>query len=180
MPTNSPINNFVIAAINFFAKADYAVWLADFKIIMEYLTLAFGVILALILFKIRSLMNEQFKQIKADINLPAQAVSACDNRWAEIKRHVNSFTEAEWKLAVIEADKFVDETLKTAGFVGESMGERLMLIQPGQILSLQTLWDAHKLRNLLVHDPRYQMTHRQAIVAVEAFEETLIELGALS
>src|SRR3989344_920951 len=48
---------------------------------------------------------------------------------------------------------------------GESMGERLMLIQPGQLLALQLLWDAHKLRNLLVHAANYQLTHRQAIMA---------------
>ena len=81
---------------------------------------------------------------------------------------------------MIEADKFVDDALKTGGYPGETMGERLMLIEPGQFLNLQNLWDAHKLRNLLVHDPKYQLTHRQAILAVEAFEAVLRELGALS
>jgi len=32
----------------------------------------------------------------------------------------------------------------------------------------------------LVHDTSYQLTHRQAVMAVEAFEETLRELGALT
>jgi hypothetical protein len=55
-----------------------------------------------------------------------------------------------------------------------------MLIEPGQLLSLQNLWDAHKLRNLLVHDANYQLDHRQAVMAIEAFEQALRELGALS
>ncbi len=179
MPTN-PLDNFVVTTVNYFAYFDYAVLFSYFKIVMEYLTLVFGVILAIIIYKMRTLIREDITEFKTEINPPAQAVSAYDNRWDEIRKHVNSFTEADWKLAVIEADKFVDDALKTANYPGESMGERLMTIEPGQLLSLQTLWDAHKLRNLLVHDAHYQVTHRQAIVAVEAFEETLRELGALS
>lgn len=158
----------------------FAVFWDYFKTVMKFLTLIFGVIFAVVLYKIKSLISERLIELKAEVHPPARAASAFDNRWDEIKRHAHSFTEADWKLAVIEADKFADDALKTGGYPGESMGERLMLIQPGQLLSLQTLWDAHKLRNLLVHDPYYQLTHRQAIVAVEAFEETLRELGALS
>lgn len=176
----NPIDNFVVAAINFFADFNFRTFFFYAKIVMEYLTLVFGVIFAIVIYKIRSSIKEQTAELKAEISPPAPAVSAFDNRWSEIKKHANSFIESDWKLAVIEADKFVDNALKTGGYPGESMGERLMLIQPGQLLSLQTLWDAHKLRNLLVHSPNYQMTHRQAIVAVEALEETLRELGALS
>ena len=98
----------------------------------------------------------------------------------EIRKHVNSFVEAEWKLAVIEGDKFVDDVLKTAGFAGESMGERLMMIKPDQIINIQYLWDAHKLRNLLVHDANFRLTHQQALFAINAFESVLKELSALS
>lgn len=111
---------------------------------------------------------------------PPAVVTAYDNRWQEIRRHVDSFVEAEWKLAVIEADKFVDDVLKTAGFAGESMGERLMLIKPDQIINIQYLWDAHKLRNLLVHDANFRLTHQQAIFAINAFESVLKELSALT
>lgn len=177
----NPIDNFVVAAAaNFFVDFNFGIFFFYAKIVMEYLTLVFGVIFAIVIYKIRSSIKEQTTELKAEINPPAPAVSAFGNRWSEIKKHANSFIESDWKLAVIEADKFVDDALKTGGYPGESMGERLMLIQPGQLLSLQTLWDAHKLRNLLVHSPYYQMTHRQAIVAVEALEETLKELGALS
>ncbi len=166
--------------VNFFTNADYKVWLANFRLLMEFLTVVFGVLFAIVVYKIRGLFKEQMIQAEAIISPPAEAVAPYDRRWDEIKKHVNSFVEAEWKLSVIEADKFADDALKTGGYPGESMGERLMLIQPDQLLSLQNLWDAHKLRNLLVHDPNYQLTHRQAVLAVEAFEQTLRELGALS
>ena len=101
------------------------------------------------------------------------------DQWARIQQFVGSVREAEWKLAVIEADKYVDDALKQHGFAGESMGERLMLIKPDQLTSLQDLWDAHKLRNLLVHEAGYKITHEQATAAIHAFEKVLRELGVL-
>jgi hypothetical protein len=174
------LEKLLLATINFFTDADYLVWFANFKTFLKYFTLVSGVAFVFVLFKIRGLIKSQVAELAIDISPPEEAIASYDLRWEEIKKHVSSFTEAEWKLAVIEADKFVDDALKTAGFPGETMGERLMLIQPGQLLALQDLWDAHKLRNLLVHDANYQINHRQAILAIEAFERVLRELGALS
>jgi hypothetical protein len=166
--------------VDYFKGPEFVNLTAYLKTISIILTLIFGAVVAVIMIKMSNLIKEEITEIKAELNPPKEAVTPYDNRWQEIKNHVNSFKESEWKLAVIEADKLVDDALKAAGFPGESMGERLMLIKPGQLLNLQYLWDAHKLRNLLVHDANYQVTHRQAIWAVEAFERVLRELGALS
>ncbi|TSC91777.1 MAG: hypothetical protein CEN90_241 [Parcubacteria group bacterium Licking1014_17] len=100
--------------------------------------------------------------------------------WEAIKAKAQSYNEAEWKIAVIEADKFVDDALKAAGYQGETMGERLILIKPGNLVSLQELWDAHKLRNLIVHDAGFSLKHNQAVVAVNVFEKVLKEISAVS
>lgn len=176
-PQLAQLYNFTL---DYFKSPDFANLVASLKTISAILTIVFGAIVAVIMIKMGGLIKEEITELKAELNPPKEAVTPYDNRWQEIKNHVNSFKESEWKLAVIEADKLVDDVLKTAGFPGESMGERLMLIKPDQLLNLQYLWDAHKLRNLLVHDPNYQMTHRQAIWAVEAFENVLRELEALS
>jgi hypothetical protein len=166
--------------VDYFKGQEFFGLIASLKGIFTILTIIFGAIVVVIMIKMSNLIKEEVAEIKAELKPPKEAVTPYDNRWQEIKNHVNSFRESEWKLAVIEADKLVDDALKAAGFPGESMGERLMLIKPGQLLNLQYLWDAHKLRNLIVHDPNYQITHRQAILAVEAFESVLRELGALS
>jgi len=100
--------------------------------------------------------------------------------WEQIYRLANSVREAEWKLSVIEADKLVDDILQQLGYPGETMGERLMLIKPDQLSSLQDLWDAHKLRNLLVHEVSYKVKHEQVLAAINAFERVLRELGAVA
>lgn len=99
--------------------------------------------------------------------------------WEQIKRYANSVRESEWKLSVIEADKLVDDALKAKGFAGETMGERLMMISPAQLKSLQDLWDAHKLRNLIVHDANFKARQEQISSAVNGYERVLRELGAI-
>lgn len=181
MINNNAIDKFTIALVGFFQNMDYGQLFSYFKDALIIVTIVFGVLFIIVVSKIRQVRKESLiEEIKAEIAPPEEAVAAYDRRWDEIKKHVMSFNEAEWKIAVIEADKFTDDALKTGGYPGESMGERLMLIEPGQLLSLQGLWDAHKLRNLLVHDARYQINHRQAVLAIEAFEASLRELGALT
>ena len=99
-------------------------------------------------------------------------------RWEEVLKHITSTREAEWKFAVIEADKVVDDILKNA-YPGETMGERLLNITKGQLDTLDGLWEAHKIRNRLVHDADYFLRYAEAKKAVLLFERTLRELQAL-
>ncbi len=168
------------AVAKYFHSPEFFNLFGTVKTVLMILSIIFAAILVIIVIKMGSLIKEEITELKAGLVPPKEATGASDNRWQEIKSHVSSFKESEWKFAVIEADKLVDDVLKSAGFAGESMGERLMLIKPDQLLNLQYLWDAHKLRNLLVHDVNYQITHRQAIWAIEAFENVLRELEALS
>lgn len=167
-------------SFNFLKDSNFQGLVVDLKTIATIASVILVAILVWIVVKSAALHKNKIAEIVHEFNPPTEAKTAYDNRWDEIKRHANSFVEAEWKLAVVEADKFVDDVLKTAGFAGESMGERLMLIKPDQIINLQYLWDAHKLRNLLVHDPHFRLTHQQALFAINAFESVLSELGALS
>ncbi len=104
---------------------------------------------------------------------------ASQSRWEEILRHVDSAKEAEWKFAIIEADKLVDDLLKSAGYLGDTMGERLMSIEKGQMANLDGLWEAHKIRNKLVHDVNYFLRQAEARKAIQLYENILRELGAV-
>lgn len=72
----------------------------------------------------------------------------------------------------------VDNILKNY-FPGDTMGDRLMNIDKTKLLSIDDLWEAHKIRNRLAHDPNYFLRHAEALRAVRLFESTLRELGAV-
>lgn len=174
------LNKFYNGVFDFFKNSHYTTLVSDLKIAAFIVSVICGLILIFILYKMRGLVKEEFLELKGELKPPSEAGSAFDARWREIKNHANSFKESEWKFAVIEADKFVDDVLKSAGFRGETMGERLTIIKPDELLNLQYLWDAHKLRNLVAHDPNFRLTHQQVLWAIEAFESVLRELGALT
>lgn len=100
-------------------------------------------------------------------------------RWEEVVRHMESAKEAEWKFALIEADKLADDVLRRVGFPGETMGERLLNIQPGQLQSIQGLWQAHKVRNRIAHEMNYFLRYSEAKQAIEWYAQTLRELEAI-
>ena len=148
------------------------------KLILIAVSVLIAILLVVIIVKTRKLFGAKIDIIK-DI-LPLSGVtSGLDARWVEIEKHINSTREAEWKFAVIEAYKLTDELLKGAGFQGDTMGDRLMNIQPGQLTTLQNLWEAHKIRNRLVHDTNYFLRYTEAKRAVSLYEKTLKELQAL-
>jgi hypothetical protein len=129
----------------------------------------------------------QRRALKAGLAVPASdatqaaAVPAgvLRGRWDSVVQHLDSPREAEWKIAVIEADTIVDDALARAGFPGATFGDRLSNIQPGALLSLDGVWWAHKIRNRLAHESDYFLRYTEARQAVGYYEAALSELQLL-
>jgi hypothetical protein len=100
-------------------------------------------------------------------------------QWGRIRERLEHISEAEWKIAVIEADNLVDDLLRRMGYSGASMGERLKSISPSQVQTLDALWAAHKVRNKIVHDPETRLLHKEARGAIGNFEMFLHEAQVL-
>lgn len=97
-------------------------------------------------------------------------------QWQEIQKLLAS--KNTWPLAVINADKLLDEALKRRKFKGKTMGERLVAAQR-TLSSNDTVWFAHKLRNKLVHED-YDLTKKAEIKeALLGYLQALKDLGAL-
>ena len=147
------------------------------KLVMAGLTLIIVVFLVIVTTKLNRLTASKPDLAKI-IAPPSSATSGVNARWEEVLKHITSTREAEWKFAVIEADKVVDDILKNS-YPGETMGERLLNITKGQLETLDGLWEAHKIRNRLVHDTNYFLRYAEAKKAVLLFERTLRELQAI-
>lgn len=97
------------------------------------------------------------------------------NHWMELLARVKS--PEGMLLAVIDADKLLDEALRKHHFKGKTMGERLVSAQ--RILNdNDAVWYAHKLRNRLVHEPNVRLKKREAQTALAGFKQGLKDLGA--
>lgn len=171
--------NFLAQINNSLIEYDFSGLITDLKIISFFISIVFGFGFFYIIYKLRALIQQDLQMIATEVNPPKEPVSAYDTRWQEIKRHLQSVNQSEWKFAIIEADKLVDDVLKSAGYIGDSMGERMMSIEPRQLRSLDRLWRAHKIRNLLVHDANFELRRPTALEAIDGFESAIREMGGI-
>lgn len=96
-----------------------------------------------------------------------------------IRERLERQSEVEDRLAIIEADRLLDGALKDIGYSGKSLAERLQNLKPWHIGNIQDVWDAHKLRNRIVHEPGARLSHYDAETAVKIYEKALKDLGLI-
>lgn len=100
-------------------------------------------------------------------------------RWQSITAKAKGGTPDANKVAIIDADKLVDDILKQLGLQGEHMADRLEKLSSDEVRSLDRIWRAHRLRNNLVHTPGFQLTLSEAKKALEDYEAFLKEVKVL-
>lgn len=99
--------------------------------------------------------------------------------WEAITKRLAIKDEANYKLAVIEADKLLDTVFKKLTIPGSTMGERLKAIPISQLPSLDNVWQAHRLRNHLVHTTEFVLTENKAKQAIDIYKQAFKELKVL-
>ncbi|MEK7554971.1 MAG: hypothetical protein AAB518_03240 [Patescibacteria group bacterium] len=100
--------------------------------------------------------------------------------WERIFKSFSAGSADSLKLAVIDADKLVDDTLKRFGLQGEHMADRLEKIGRNELRTLDQLWAAHRLRNEIVHTPGYALDLEKARKTLEDYRAFFEEVGLLS
>ncbi len=98
------------------------------------------------------------------------------DRWQTLQGLLKD--KSTWPLAVIDADKLLDDALKRSKYKGKSMGERLVSAQR-DISDNDGVWFGHKLRNRLVHESNVKLTEKMVKEALVGLRSALKDLGAL-
>lgn len=97
------------------------------------------------------------------------------NRWQDVQKLCAS--KATWPLAIINADKLLDEALRKSNSKGKSAGERLVSAQR-MLSDNDGIWSAHKLRNRIVHEHDIELREKDVKNALIDFRQALKDLGA--
>lgn len=96
-------------------------------------------------------------------------------RWRDLQKLCGD--KNTWPMAVIDADKLLDEALRKRRYKGKTMGERLVTAQR-ELSNNDAVWFAHKLRNKLVHE-HISLKESDVKDALIGFRQALKDLGAL-
>jgi hypothetical protein len=97
-------------------------------------------------------------------------------RWKDLQKLCSDKTT--WPLAIIDADKLLDEALKQTRVKGKTMGERLVSAQH-ELTNNDAVWYGHKLRNKLVHEQYSGLKESDVKNALVGFRQALKDVGAL-
>ena len=98
--------------------------------------------------------------------------------WDKVVKRLESKSESDSKLALIEADGILDGVLKRIGYDGETLGDRLKQLTSAHLSNLDDVWKAHKIRNNIVHDPSYRLSLDEAKESLAIYEKALQDLEA--
>lgn len=163
----------------------FDVWRDKFLNILPLIKLGSGIFSAIFFLLVLWLIIKT-QIVSTKINEVAEAITKSTvprkkalKEWAAIAQRFRRGSEAELKLAVIEADKLFDDTIKRMGFTGETMSERLKKITPAQLSVIDDIWNAHKVRNNIVHTPDYKLSRLEAEAAIAVYEKALKEWGLI-
>lgn len=151
-----------------------------------YVILAYAVsFIFLVLYIYASIEGDKYSDIEHDL-ISCTRRSLCwkcravSNQisFAELQAHLDSENPNDWKLAIIEADIILDDTLKRQGYAGPTLADRLKSISPESLHSIRDAWDAHMIRNKIAHaGADFVLTQKIARETIMRYERVFKELG---
>ncbi len=98
--------------------------------------------------------------------------------WLKIENSLDKKNLATFEMAIVSADKLLDQAMKDSGISGETMGDRLKNAR-GEFSNVDNVWRAHKLRNRIAHETDAKISPLMARKALATFKRSLKELGAI-
>lgn len=150
--------------------------LLSLKIIFIVISLFFLVIIFYSLRKSSWLKNRFLQDMVEILTYRPYGIKKMAKIWSKIKGRLETGSESEYKLAVIEADSMLNDVLERLGFKGEILGDRLKQVTTDILPNIEETREAHKVRNNIVYDPDYKLTLDQARKVLKIYEQALRDL----
>lgn len=124
------------------------------------------------LYQIRKEDDEKYTTISQE-ELHEEVESS---RWANVQDLMRQNTDASRRQAIIESDVILDELLTRLGYPGESVGEKLRMVNRDRFRTLDQAWEAHKVRNEIAHQgSTYQLSESVAQRSIANYEAVFRE-----
>ena len=172
--------DFIISSIiRFILYPELPGWFLLIKIIFLLVSLFFMGIIVFALIKTLWLKRIILWDMKEYLTYRHYGLPKTEKKWGKIKERLEIGTESEAKLAIIEADSFLNDILKVMGYVGETLGEKLNKLTTDVLMNLEEIKGVHEIHSNIIHDPSYRLDIEEAKRVLDVYEKTLIELQAL-
>lgn len=118
------------------------------------------------------LEEEQIRSYKEKIK-PVQALK--NDRWQRILDHINSEHPNDWRVAILDADSILNEMLDRMGYKAETVAGKLKQVEKSDFQTLENAWEAHKIRNVVVHETEFALSKREAERIIDLYRSVFEE-----
>lgn len=103
------------------------------------------------------------------------SIESVVQKWQQILVHSESVNPSDWRLCVIEADMILDELLDTLQLPGTTMGEKLKAVEKSDFTTIESAWEAHKIRNKIAHESGFMLNQRETRHTISLYEAVFKE-----
>jgi len=165
--------------ISFIFNPHFSGWLLALKILFIIFGLIFLGYIIFALVKTNWLKRMITWDLQEILTYRPFGVRRIVKQWRKIKARLETGLESECKLAVIEADKMLDDILMRMGFGGVTLGERLTKLTAVSLPNIEEVKKAHRIRGNIIHDPDYRLSLEEAQRVTAIYEKALTDLQAL-
>jgi len=98
-------------------------------------------------------------------------------QWERIRKRIESGSESDYKLAIIDADDFLVRVLDSGGYEGDTFEQSIN--KAGKMITpiLKDVLGAHEIRNSIVYNPDYKLSADQAKKILAIYESACKGIG---
>ncbi len=97
--------------------------------------------------------------------------------WKNIKARMDSGSDPQLRLAIIEADDLLNQTLQDADYQGDTFEAMVQSAAKKIPDDVQLVLQAHQVRNAIVYEPDFVLTKEAAATALDAYESAIKKLS---
>ena len=98
------------------------------------------------------------------------------HRWDNAQKRIESSNPSDWNQAIMDCDIILDDLLTKLGYQGQSIGDKLKRVNPGDMKSLNEAWEAHKVRNQIAHEgSNFTLNHIEAKRVIHMYRKVFEE-----
>lgn len=167
-----------INLISWLYNRNWHLWYIISVVLISILNIALLTAMVLIIKRYNNLRRHEVLQKETTSHMISPEQEFQGN-WQDIQALMASNNPSDWNMAILRADAELDDLLNHLGYEGETIAERLKIVDPTKLRSMDRVWSAHRLRNTIAHDPLQQYTREMLTHAVQSYEVAFKELGVL-
>lgn len=98
--------------------------------------------------------------------------------WNRIQQRLASEDSNNWKIAILEAERILNEILKMSGYLGK-LSDQLKTLTEEQLKNIEDVGRAHAVGVKIKNDPSFVITREEAREVIGVYEQSFRELNLI-